>query len=589
MTLAEFKSLKGKMDSFNPAAVTPQEFQGGTPNWRTDLYSTGGTLLSHKDGIQLIKSLGARASCVGRPEPREKEIPMCCTRLYRVSFAVALLVSALACTWDQRAHADGGMFKTITGVPSANPAEGVQPTTVGAGLALAPIARGTDPLENPSGVITHFGLLSDQTKTEPDQNTYLVLTRNPGGPTSGYDYGRHFLFQGHENADDLAYVTRINLDVADPAHRITLLTPIGPDAKTHFNAIDGSVWNPFTQTMLFTQENGASGGVIEITVAWPPVVRTLDGIIGRGGYEGIHPDDKGNLLIIEDVGGTTANGAGRQPNSFVYRFVPADVTDLSVGGRLEALQVAIDGHLLTFNDPATGGNAQGDVFSPYQELLHRPGTSWPVSWVAIHDTAVDGFASYDANARAKAAGATPFKRPENAQFLPDSRFKTFFFCPTGDTSATAGNNPDLAARGAWGSVFRVDMRDDRAGAIAIAVLGDRDHSSFDNLAFADKCTLLATEDRGDTLHDQLDRLDSVWAYDICHLGTPAKRLLAMGRDPEAADEDNEPTGLLVSDGESAIRRLLGSSSTNMAHRDRFRWFVTQQHGENIVYEIVPTR
>ena len=48
------------MDAFNPNATTPQEFQGGTPNWRTDLYSTGGTLLTHKESIQLIKSLGAQ-------------------------------------------------------------------------------------------------------------------------------------------------------------------------------------------------------------------------------------------------------------------------------------------------------------------------------------------------------------------------------------------------------------------------------------------------------------------------------------------------------------------------------------------------
>jgi hypothetical protein len=514
---------------------------------------------------------------------------MFATRLYRVSLTVALLAPTLVCGWCQRAVADGSMFKTINGVPAANPKEGVQPTIVGPGLALVPLARGTDPLENPSGVITHFGLLSDLTKTEPDENTYLVLSRNPGGPTPGYDYGRHFLFQGHENSGDLAYVTRINLDVTDPAHCITLLTPVGADGKTHFNSIDGSVWNPFTQSLLFTQEVSGTGGVIEITPGWPPVVRTLYGVIGRGSYEGIHPDDKGNLIIAEDAGGTTVSGGGRQPNSFVFRFVPVDPTDLSAGGRLDALQVTIDGHVVTFNDPATGGNAQGDVFSPYQELLHRPGTTWPVSWVSVHDTAVDGFASFDANARAKAAGATPFKRPENFQFLPDSRFKTFFFTPTGDTSATAGNNPELVARGAWGSIFRVDMRDAATGTIAIAVLGDKDHSSFDNMAFADKCTLLATEDRGDTLHDQLNLLDSVWAYDICHLGAPAKRLLAMGLDPEASSEDNEPTGLHVSDGESAIRRLLGTSSTNMANRDRFRWFVTQQHGDNIVYEIVPTR
>jgi glycerophosphoryl diester phosphodiesterase len=59
LTLAEFKSLQGKMDASNPGATTPEEFQGGTPNWRTDLYATGGTLLSHKESIQLIKSLGA--------------------------------------------------------------------------------------------------------------------------------------------------------------------------------------------------------------------------------------------------------------------------------------------------------------------------------------------------------------------------------------------------------------------------------------------------------------------------------------------------------------------------------------------------
>ena len=40
------------MDASNPNALTPQEFQSGIPNWRTDLYATGGTLLSHQDSIQ---------------------------------------------------------------------------------------------------------------------------------------------------------------------------------------------------------------------------------------------------------------------------------------------------------------------------------------------------------------------------------------------------------------------------------------------------------------------------------------------------------------------------------------------------------
>ncbi|MGE0679467.1 MAG: glycerophosphodiester phosphodiesterase family protein [Candidatus Binatia bacterium] len=60
LTLEEFKSLKGKMDASNPNAMAAEEFLGGTANWRTDLYATGGTLLSHKESIQLIKSLDAK-------------------------------------------------------------------------------------------------------------------------------------------------------------------------------------------------------------------------------------------------------------------------------------------------------------------------------------------------------------------------------------------------------------------------------------------------------------------------------------------------------------------------------------------------
>ena len=60
LTVDEFKSLKGKMDAFNPNARTAQEFLGGTPNWRTDLYSTGATVLTHKESIDLLKELGSQ-------------------------------------------------------------------------------------------------------------------------------------------------------------------------------------------------------------------------------------------------------------------------------------------------------------------------------------------------------------------------------------------------------------------------------------------------------------------------------------------------------------------------------------------------
>ena len=60
LSLAEFKTLEGKMDAFNPDARTAEQFLGGTASWRTDLYATGGTLLTHKESIRLIKSLGAK-------------------------------------------------------------------------------------------------------------------------------------------------------------------------------------------------------------------------------------------------------------------------------------------------------------------------------------------------------------------------------------------------------------------------------------------------------------------------------------------------------------------------------------------------
>ena len=71
----------------------------------------------------------------------------------------------------------------------------------------------------------------------------------------------------------------------------------------------------------------------------------------------MHPDRLGQLLIIEDVGGATTNVIqgdatspknARQPNSFVYRFVPVDKTDLSRGGKLQALNVTVDGTPVEF-------------------------------------------------------------------------------------------------------------------------------------------------------------------------------------------------------------------------------------------------
>jgi len=74
ITLAEFKTLRGKMDASDPRARTVAEYLGGTANWRTDLYSgpSSGTLLSHKESIALFKQLGVKMT----PELKSPAVAM---------------------------------------------------------------------------------------------------------------------------------------------------------------------------------------------------------------------------------------------------------------------------------------------------------------------------------------------------------------------------------------------------------------------------------------------------------------------------------------------------------------------------------
>lgn len=60
ITLAEFKTLCGKMDASDPNAATVEEYLGGTPAFRTDLYATCGTVLSHAESIELFTRLGTK-------------------------------------------------------------------------------------------------------------------------------------------------------------------------------------------------------------------------------------------------------------------------------------------------------------------------------------------------------------------------------------------------------------------------------------------------------------------------------------------------------------------------------------------------
>ena len=517
----------------------------------------------------------------------------------------------------------GAGWLGLTPVPRAQPkAPGLTtPNVLSPELFETAVAQGSVPVENPATVtlaggtttVTSYGYdgngpllpapgdlpspthLVEASKTEPDKNTYLVLFGQTG-PDAGYDYGTHFLFQGHE-AGTTGYITRINLD-ADYAHKVTIMAATDKTGAP-IATIDGSTWDPFAQRLIFTTES-AGAPEYQATLGFPSVVEDISGAIGRGGYEGVQNDSAGNLWIVEDVGGATAPATphAKTPNSFIYRFVPKKPDDLTAG-KLQVLQVISleSGQPIAFHGPA-------DVLSADVGDLHSYGKAFKTSWVTIHDTDVDGNAPFSANALAKAKLGTPFKRPENAQFRPGSGFREFFFDETGDTNALTEAG---AGFGGFGAVFKLTQTSPTAdsGTLTLFYLSDVAHSGFDNVTFISKNVVVFVEDAGDTLHTQRNALDSAYAFDVTlDYANPANqpvRILAEGRDPSATldsgfsgiagfqnEGDNEITGIHASNGDPSTRGILGAEIPHL-FKGGWRLFYTAQHGDNVTWEILPAR
>ncbi len=383
----------------------------------------------------------------------EKESMMAKLRKRMVKWGLATAKVGLATAAIMGAQS--AIAGPITSVPTANTkAPGISsPNVLSPEFQEVTVAQGSTPLENPSAATSGYygysidgpmlpipagdlpstGHKVEATKTEPDKNTYLVL---PGlhGVDPRYNYGTHFLFQGHEvGVNKQGIITRINLD-ADAAHRVTLLAEKDTNGVP-LQTIDGSTWYPFSRRLLFSTEAGNTGRVYQATLDVPAVVEDLSGVMGLGSYEGMQADSSGNIVIVEDLGGSagTSNPHAKQPNSFLYRFIPNNPRDLKAGGKLQALQVTSlrTGAPIVFHS----GQADADIKSDDMLDLHTYGKVFDAKWIVIHDTDHQGTTAFDANAAAKAAGATPFKRPENGQFRPGTQFQEFFFDETGDTNA----------------------------------------------------------------------------------------------------------------------------------------------------------
>ena len=142
-------------------------------------------------------------------------------------------------------------------------------------------------------------------------------------------------------------------------------------------------------------------------------------------------------------------------------------------GKLEVLQV-----LNQSSEPITF-ESQAALNSPDQVALHTYGNTFKTRWVTIHDTAVDGTTPFNANELAKAASATPFKRPENGQFQPGSGFRKFFFDETGDTN----REPRKNGVGGWGSIMKLSK------------WAEREHRHADHALQSDEATAASITSR----------------------------------------------------------------------------------------------
>lgn len=532
---------------------------------------------------------------------------------------------------------------TVGTFPSVSAAGGdIQPNAWTKELRESLVVAGAQPVENPSGPIgakaeiDTFGFLNDgtavpttitgdgvttpyklgpfATHTSPDKMIYLVLDGQKGADPQ-YDYGHHFLFVAHEwpsigfdgNGNPAAAgvrgtIMRVNLD-ADFAHRVTIVADRNA-AGGALPGFDGITWDPFRQKLLATpEERSPDGGIWSFNVDGSRPANE-NAYFGASSYEGMQIDPDGKMIIAEDDGGGRgiANPDAKAPMDYLYRWVPNDRSDLTAGGKLQALQVlAADGSPIAPRGATRTNGANNDPVITDQGLrdIHTYGRSFAARWVTCQVVPAGGVpaGTYDANRACYQAFATPFRRPENAVYRPGTDFNEVWFSDTGDTDRRSQAN----AYGGYGSVYRLVITDpaNGTGRFQMVYLGDQDHSGFDNVAWWDKGHVVFEEDAGNTLHTQTGHYDSMWMFDAdadySRPGNAPLRILASGRDPIAAlsqtlgrygltDDENELTGITVSDGDPSPSGLLGAK---IPHPFDGNWhvFYTQQHGQGQLFEV----
>ena len=193
--------------------------------------------------------------------------------------------------------------------------------------------RDLQPLRLPGRL--HHPARRQPTKTEPDQNTYLVTRTNPGGPTAGYDYGHHFLIQGHENGGAAKRATsrgststsrtRAPHHAAQPAGRPTRPTAAcarstaPPTTRSTASCCSpreaGNAGGVFGQPLQLDRHH-RPGGRATTTARWArPATRASTTTSSA-------TSSSSRTRAAAAYRSTATTHEVKQPNSFVFRFVP---------------------------------------------------------------------------------------------------------------------------------------------------------------------------------------------------------------------------------------------------------------------------
>jgi hypothetical protein len=151
-------------------------------------------------------------------------------------------------------------------------------------------------------------------------------------------------------------------------------------------------------------------------------------------------------------------------------------------------------------------------------------------------------------------------------------------------------------------MFKLTQNDPSAdtGRLSLFYKSNETTASPDNVAWLSASQLSFVTDQGDGLHTAANQFDSGFVLDAnadYSFGNRPLRWLAQGRDASATidaanggfgknDGDNEITGIHVSDGDTGIDGILGAEVPRL-FQDGWRWFWTQQHGDNFTFEVIP--